>query len=416
MKINERFADFILDEADKDLYLHIGGYGSSKSHGITQKILLMLAREKRKAIVVRRYFNSHKESTFALFKEIASEYFGGYVKAITKSPLKIELTNGSEVLFYGLDDPEKLKSIANVSLAWIEEASEVNVEGFREVVGRMRSKDAKNIVILSSNPISTQNWLYVEFFKDKINEREFYDKKTIEFEYQNMDCVAYHSTVTDNMFVPQEYIDRLDGLAETDEYLYRIARLGEFGVLGDRVFDIGKIKSFNDDRLVTGKEYQGLDLGFSVSYNAGLRVYVDDRTRNIWITEEIYNNNITTQELAVHLKAKGFDKSTIFVDLAEPKTIRELNIEGIPAVRCKKEPGNKIQGVKKIRGYTINIHERCKQTYQDFTTLVYYKDKQGVVHEDKFNFDCHTLNKPGVYKLGKITGTLKCQSEVKAIV
>ena len=394
MNVNERFADFVLNPIDHDLYIHIGGYGSSKSHGISQKLLLTLAREKRKAIVVRRYYNSHKESTYALLVSIANEFFMPYIKSITKSPLSIQFKNGSEIIFRGLDNPETLKSIADVSLAWVEESSEVNVDGFREIIGRMRSSEMRNTIILSTNPISHNNWMYSEFFGDDkaMDEADFYKYRTLEFEYGGMKGIAYHSTVDDNKFVPDDYKARLDGLKDTDPYLYEVARWGRFGVLGNRVFDLNRIHEFDDKNIVSGKEFRGGDLGFSISYNAFVRCYVDDRLRRIYITDEVYNNDITNQELAEILKAKGLADGQIFVDLAEPKTIRELNVEGIPAVVCRKENGNKIQGVKKIKNYEIWIHESCKQYLNDFKTLTYYKDRQGVTHEERFNFDCHTLD------------------------
>ena len=46
----------------------------------------------------------------------------------------------------------------------------------------------------------------------------------------------HHSTCDDNPFLPQSYIDNLDELQYTDEDLYRIARMGEFGTVGSDVF------------------------------------------------------------------------------------------------------------------------------------------------------------------------------------
>ena len=47
---------------------------------------------------------------------------------VSKSELGIAFPNGSQILFAGLDDPEKLKSIYAITGVWIEEASEITEE------------------------------------------------------------------------------------------------------------------------------------------------------------------------------------------------------------------------------------------------------------------------------------------------
>ena len=112
--VNDHFNDFIEDWNYKNYFL-VGGYGSSKSYHVATKILLKLLEEKRKCLVVREVFDTHRDSTYSLFEEIAIK-MGIYNDRMFKtSPLSINLKNGSKIIFKGMDKPAKLKSINDVS-------------------------------------------------------------------------------------------------------------------------------------------------------------------------------------------------------------------------------------------------------------------------------------------------------------
>lgn len=75
---------------------------------------------------------------------------------INKSDYTILLPNGSEILFKGLDDPEKIKSIAGITDVWIEEATELTPEDFDQLTLRVRT-GSSNQFFLSFNPVSRAN-------------------------------------------------------------------------------------------------------------------------------------------------------------------------------------------------------------------------------------------------------------------
>ena len=104
-----------------------------------------------------------------------------------------------------MDKPEKLKSINNVSIIWIEECSEVKYEGFKELIGRLRHPSLSLHMLLSTNPVSKGNWTYKHFFKDEANnyfvlhDEELYEQKTIVIG----NWYYHHSTADDNLFLPE---------------------------------------------------------------------------------------------------------------------------------------------------------------------------------------------------------------------
>lgn len=243
--VNERFEDFIFDW-DYETYLLVGGYGSSKSYHIALKLILKCLEEKRKVLVVRNVFDTIKESCYDLLCEICetlnilsetNSKLDAQSKVIAvKSPLELKFPNGSRIIFKGLDKPAKLKSINGVSIVWIEECSEIKYAAYKELLGRLRSPDVQSHFILSTNPVGKENWVYTHFFirideqgkkHVKLDDKTLYERRTV----VKNGVYYHHSTIDDNVFLPKSYRKRLDELKEYDVDLYRVARLGRFGVM-----------------------------------------------------------------------------------------------------------------------------------------------------------------------------------------
>lgn len=152
-EVSPHFEDFLFNW-DQYFQFLVGGYGSGKSYHIALKIILKLLEEKRTALVIREVYDTHRDSTFSLFDEIIADLnLSGRIRRMT-SPMQIRFPNGSKIIFRGMDNPEKLKSVNNVSLIWIEEASEVKYAGFKELIGRMRHPTLNLHMITSTNPVA----------------------------------------------------------------------------------------------------------------------------------------------------------------------------------------------------------------------------------------------------------------------
>lgn len=207
-----------------------GGAGSGKSVFAVQRYLYkLLKNNKFNLLVVRNTGKSNRDSTFALFKQIIIKW--GLFKhfKINESDLRIKcLLNNHEIIFAGLDDVEKLKSITfsqgELTDIWIEEASEIQESDFNQLDVRLRGAGTKKQIVLSFNPIDINHWLKKRFFDAKL------DNVTIS-----------HSTYKDNKFLDEEYKKLLESYKDTDEYYYNVYCLGEWGVLGKTVFDAKKI-------------------------------------------------------------------------------------------------------------------------------------------------------------------------------
>lgn len=404
-RINKAFEKYIYNWKHK-FYFVFGGYGSSKSYNTALKIILKLAQEKRKCLVIREVYSTHRDSTFSLFKEIISDL--GLDEIITNkvSPLEINFPNGSQIIFRGMDKPEKLKSINDVTLIWCEECSELKYEGFKELIGRLRHPSLKLHFILTTNPVSKTNWAYKHFFIDKNNkvfrqdDNEVYRDKVVINE--DDDIYYHHSTVDDNEFVQEEYIKQLDDIKQYDIDLYRIAREGRFGSKGTKVLPNFEIVSretcYNAIKgIPRNYRYAGMDFGFVTSYNALIRCAVDINTESLYIYYCYYDKGKTDDVTKEDLKEFTQTRELIKADCAEPKTIQYYRQQGFNMHPCSKATingvGSRIQNTKKMRRFKhIYCSKECVPVIDELQDLVYKLDKNGEVIEDEFNIDPHTFS------------------------
>lgn len=200
----------------------MGGGGSGKSIFAGRKILeRAISEEGHRILVLRKVAKTLRESCYQqLLIQLRKHY--SYVRYKTnKTDMTIEFSNGSIILFAGLDDVEKLKSIVDITAEWIEEASELSEQDFNQLDIRLRgeSKYYKQIII-TFNPISILHWLKKRFF-DTPNKR----------------VKTHRSTYKDNRFLDADSIATLESFKETDEYYYTVYCLGSWGVTGKSVFD-----------------------------------------------------------------------------------------------------------------------------------------------------------------------------------
>lgn len=402
MSLNDHFSEFVFDWKH-ETYLLVGGYGSSKSYNTATKLIIKCMEEKRKILVIREVFDTHKDSTFALFEDILETYDLGKFAKCMQSPLKIKFKNGSTIIFKGMDKPAKLKSIHNVSIVWIEEASEVKYEGFKELLGRLRHPTLSLHMILSNNPVSKSNWVYKYFFidnKKKINtldDKLLYKKRII---IKN-DVYYHHSLADDNYFLPASYIKRLEGLKIHDPDLYRVARKGQFGISGTRV--LPQFEKVPHHQLLDMMEKikvpinrVGMDFGFVTSYNAIVRMVVDDTNpdyKDLYIYWQYYKNDMTDDKTAKEIKEFKQTQERIYADCAEPKTIKYYKQEGYNMKGAKKFPGSRLQNTKKVKRFRkIYCSEDCTDVIDELEELTYKLDKNGEMIEDEFEIDPHTFS------------------------
>ena len=199
-----------------------GGGGSGKSIFAGRKVLERVTTEPgHRWLVCRKVARTLRDSCFAQLIGQAKEFYDGCGLTVARSEMRLRFRNGSEVLFAGLDDAEKLKSIYDITGIWVEEASELEEGDFNQLDIRLRTDFPRYLqMILSFNPISVTHWLKRRFF-DRTDPR----------------ATTHRSTYKDNRFLTPEAVKTLEAFRETDPYYYQVYCLGEWGVTGKTVFN-----------------------------------------------------------------------------------------------------------------------------------------------------------------------------------
>lgn len=211
---------------DKHRYLVLkGGGGSGKSIFAGRKVLERAATEPgHRVLVCRKVARSIRKSCFDQLKDQAYTYYADQIAFIPKgenSDMYIRFKNGSVIFFSGLDDTEKLKSIFDITMIWIEEASELQEADFNQLDIRLRTDFPYYLqMIISFNPVSITHWL----------KRRFFDRK-------DPRALVHESTYKDNRFLTEEAVRTLEAFRDTDEYYYMVYCLGQWGVTGKTVFN-----------------------------------------------------------------------------------------------------------------------------------------------------------------------------------
>ena len=397
-EVNPHFEDFLFDW-DYKFYFLVGGYGSSKSYHIALKIILKLLQEKRTCLVVRDVYDTIRDSCFSLFTEICNDMNLERQVRFTNSPMQMRFPNGSKILFRGLDKPGKLKSINNISLVWIEECSEIKYAGFKELLGRLRHPTLRLHMLLSTNPVSRSNWTYKHFFKAQgLDDHELYRKRVI----KKGNIYYHHSVADDNLFLPTEYIDQLDDLENYDADLYRVARLGQFGVNGLLVLPQFEVQPHAQvmqavERIPRKYKRVGMDFGFESSYNAVLRMAVDHENKWLYIYWEYYRNHMTDDETADALAEFVETRERIKADSAEPKAIKYYQKRGFNMVATHKSNGgtrhSRLDNTRKMKRFRrIICSDHCRHCIDELRELTYAVDRDNEIIPDEFNIDPHTFS------------------------
>ena len=368
---NSAFYPYIRDYGHR-FEVYYGGAGSGKSHFIAQKLVAKALVYDRKVLIMRKVGATIKDSVWQLVLDTLSGLKLLQYCSVNKSTFTIELPSGSIILFKGMDDSEKIKSITGITDIWCEEATEFTEEDIEQLNLRLRAKAEGLQMFFSFNPVSKANWVYRRWFA-----------KGVEI---SADTVIHQSTYKDNRFLPDEYIETIEKMAKTNPTYYRIYALGEFASLDKLVFNnwrIGTVEDTSDWDLLCG-----LDFGYTNDPTAFVVSFLQDEI--LYIAKEFVRTGLLNNQIATAIKELGFSKSTIIADSAEVKSIEELRRDGLYRIYAAvKGQGSILQGIQKLQQYEIVVDPSCEHVITELQNYAWKKDRQSgeYVNEpiDEFN-------------------------------
>lgn len=365
-----------------------GGAGSGKSVFTVQNLIIKLLMSKRKLLVIRKKASTIEDSVFSEYKQQIENFSLTEHVKIKKTTREITFPNGSVIIFKGLDDSEKIKSIQGISDIMIEEATEITADDFSQLNLRLRGgnslKDPQIYVLF--NPVSKDNWVYGYFFKNFPLEMK-----------EQLKIVK--TTYLDNKFLDSNFKNSLMLYKDTNPLYYDIYVLGNWGNLGEKIFNNWEVQDKVDIKGVLSREgndlydLYGLDFGF-IDPTAFLRVLVDETSKELYILDEIYQSRLTYNDIYSLIEEKGYKKKEIYADSADKMGIEQLKGMGIENIKSVKKPRIK-DSIKDLFDYKIYIQSNCENTIREFENYAYKEvEKNGkkVKLEEPQDTDNHTID------------------------
>jgi phage terminase large subunit len=280
----------------------------------------------------------------------------------------------NEILFDGLDDSDKIKSIAGLTGLWLEETTEFSEPDFTQLDIRLREPGpGYHQIIMTFNPDEAAGpWL----------KRRFFDNL-------DPDTTVHISTIEDNPIAEmrEAYRKRLDLIR--DKTARDIYRFGIWALAKGVIFnwDIVPVPPANPDAI-----FFGGDFGYSVDPAALIKIY--RKANEYWLEEIIFQTGLTNQDLARKAKLDPrFDKRLpSYWDAAEPKSIEELFREGLNVLPSIKGQDSVRAGIDFLRSLKIHIVEGSENIKAEARSYRYKVDKNGDPLPDPIDYKDHAMS------------------------
>ena len=377
-------------------YVFAGGRGSTKSSfvgGVCIPLLIM-ANPDIHALCFRKVGNTIQTSIFpqvvwGIYKLGIDSLF--HIPKTYSTPITY-LPTGQKILFMGLDDPNKVKSVklpfGYIGINWFEELDQYAGENeLRKVTQSTKRGGEKFWDFRTFNPpISKNNWA-----------NEFVEDCEI---YRPDDTLIVRNTYLD---VPQEwlgdeFIAEAEELKEKNERAYIHEYLGvPIGTGGDVFPNVEDMDMTQPQQIVDangnvtlGKPlietfsniYNGIDWGFALDPFRFVRMHFDVARLDLYIfaehtavktrNEDVFNELYRERKLVK-------PSELVIADSAEPKSIADFRAYGAFVREADKGPDSVRYGIKWLQGLRhIYIDKRrCPDTYKEFTEYEFEQDKDG---------------------------------------
>ncbi|MFT9334283.1 MAG: PBSX family phage terminase large subunit [Leuconostoc mesenteroides] len=352
-----------------------GSRGSGKSEAEATKVIYdIVTKPYVNWLVLRRYANTNRQSTFTLLQKVANRMgvcnlfqFNSSLPEITYKP------TGQKILFRGADKPLSITSISvetgNLCRLWVEEAYQLeSEEAFDTVDESMRGiiNDSNGFyqTVLTFNPWNERHWL----------KKRFFDKDT-----RVANSLALTTTYKDNPFLDEDYVNRLLEMKERNPRRARIAVDGEWGVAEGLIYENTIVEKFDIREVLKGARIvRGMDWGYGPDPTAFIEYAINVRTKDVYIFKEMYKQHMLTDEIFKWLYVNGYQQGDIRADYANggDRMIQELKNKGIKGMK-RAHKYEIMFGVTYLQDYKIHVLPSLEHTIEELNSYVYDTDKEG---------------------------------------
>ena len=363
--------------AKNNEYTHFwlkGGRSSAKSSFISLAIVLLLILDPdANAICFRKVGDTIRNSVYEQIKwAIEMLGLGDYFRYLV-APLEIVyIPTGQKIMFRGVDDPQKIKSLklakGYFKLAWFEELAEF--AGMEEVnnvlLSVMRGGGNKPFCYFYSYnpPAQVSNWVNAEANRPKD------DRLVLSTSYLDVP----------KEWLGEAFLREAEYQKKSNELLYRHIYLGEATGTGGAIFPNASALKMSDEQISQFDNLRhGIDWGFVNDPFVFVRLHYDRKHRDIYLFDEIYGVGMSNRVAIEKVSQLADPYTLIYADSAEPKSIKEFKDSALYVKPADKGPGSVEFGIKFLQGLShIYIDpDRCPNAWREFSLYELEKDRYG---------------------------------------
>lgn len=384
-------------ESKARVIINYGGRDSGKSYftGGQYVPIAMLNEHYFRGVGIRKTYASIKDSVFAEIEDgidvcqIDSQF------SFIKSPLEITHKNGNKIIFRGLDDPKKIKSLKGLNFVWVEEAEDLTETQFDDLLILLRGSGYQRLV-LTFNPVDEEHFSndrFVSCKKDRILER-FHDgdpkvweidvKEEIEGEMVEYTVLVICSTFEDNAFISPVRKLIIEKLKYSNPFLYEVYRKGKFASRGGRILTNTEQVDFK----AKGWEFNNFDKkGYSQDFgfnHANAILSIAEKDNCLYVFDEIYVTEKDTDEIIDIAIQNNIRKDlNMICDCAEPDRIKTWKKKGYKAKGVQKYPGSVKAQIDYLKRFDkIYINTTCPNTWKESKCYIWKQNKEGKYIDD----------------------------------
>lgn len=325
-------------------------------------------------LVVRKTYRTLHDSCFTELKWAIHRLGVDNHWDIKESPLEMTYKpTGQKIYFRGLDDPLKVTSITvdvgSLCWMWLEEAYEImNEDDFNILDESIRGQVDEGLfkqITLTFNPWNEHHWMKKRFFDAE------YDPDILALTTNYM-CNEWLDTADRKVF---------ETMKKNNPRRYRVAGLGDWGIVDGLVFENWEEKVFDIDairQMENIKSAFGLDFGYTNDPSALWCGFVDLSNKIIYVFDEMYEKGMSNERIHTQITHMGYAKEKITADSAEPKSIDRLRELGLSRIRKARKGKDSINsGIDFIQDFKIIIHSRCVNFLTEISNYTWDVDKFG---------------------------------------
>ena len=355
-----------------------GGTSSGKTYSIMQVLYVLGMKEAHSVITVcGQDVPNLKKGAYRDAKTIldSSEELRKWYPDVNEGDRLIKCINGSLIEFSSFKDAQDAKS-GKRDYLFINEANGISYEVYWQLAIRTRKR-----IFIDYNP-TARFWVH-----DEVLGRE--GVRLIISDHRR------------NLFLSDEEHQRIEGIEDAE--LWKVYARGLTGMIQGLVLTNWDIVDAMPPREEWKMSALGLDFGFVNDESALEHVVLAHG--DLYIDELLYSTGLTNPDIASRAKNQGVgSEQQIIADCAEPKSIRELQAQGLWVTASPKGADSIVSGLDILRRYRIHVTRRSLGIISNMRSYKWANDRDGNMTnkpEDKNNHGIDAIRYVALAKLSQ---------------